>query len=70
MCCQFWPAKYYVGTMTEKLLRDKLGYRTGQAVLLLDLPEGIANPFEGVEHVAAQAKKAKSGKRKLSRRSR
>ena len=51
--------------MAEKLLRDKLGYKAGQAVLLLDLPDGMADPFEGVEHAIAQAKKAKRGKAKL-----
>ncbi len=51
--------------MAEKLLRDKLGYKAGQAVLLLDLPDGIADPFDGVEHVAAHAKTAQPRKQKF-----
>jgi len=51
--------------MAEKLLRDKLGYKAGQAVLLLDLPEGIPDPFSGVDHVVVQAREAKLGKQKF-----
>ena len=45
--------------MATRLLRDKIGYKTGHAALLLDPPEGVANPFDGVEHAAAVAKKAR-----------
>jgi hypothetical protein len=51
--------------MAERLLRDKIGYKAGQAVLLLDLPEGVDDPFAGVEHTGALAKKAKLGKQKF-----
>ena len=51
--------------MAAKLLRDKIGYKPGHAVLLLDLPGGIADPFDGVEHTVALAKKAKLGKQKF-----
>lgn len=51
--------------MAEKLLRDKLGYKAGQAVLLLDLPAGIANPFGGVEHTLASSAYAPPDSQKL-----
>jgi len=51
--------------MAEKLLRDKIGYKAGQAVLLLNLPDGLADPFDGVEHTVAQVTKPKLGKRQF-----
>ncbi len=51
--------------MTERPLRDKIGYKPGQTVLLLDLPEGLADPFPGIEHTASQASKPKLGKQKF-----
>ena len=51
--------------MAEKLLREKLGYTAGQAVLLLDLPDGMTDPFEGLEHDVAKATRAKPGKAKV-----
>jgi len=38
--------------MTERMQRDKLGDKPSQSVLMLDLPEGVPDPFEGVEHAA------------------
>jgi hypothetical protein len=51
--------------MREKLLRDKLGYKPGQAVLVLNLPERLADPFEGIEHTLAAANAATLGQAKF-----
>ncbi len=51
--------------MPAKILREKLGYKAGQSVLLLDLPAGMPDPFEGVDHTAAQSKSAKLSKKKF-----
>ncbi len=51
--------------MPEKLLREKIGWKPGNTALLLDLPEGMDDPFAGVAHVAATAKSAKPGKQPL-----
>jgi hypothetical protein len=36
-----------------KGLKEKLGWKDGQRVLLVGLPEGLVSPFAGVEHVEA-----------------
>lgn len=65
MGCQHHGNRYAVGKMAEKLLRDKLGYKPGQAILLLDLPDGLPDPFDGIPHDVASVTKAKLGKRKF-----
>jgi hypothetical protein len=45
--------------MAGKILRDKLGWKPGQSVLLLNLPEGMEDPFAGVDHTLAKPGKAK-----------
>ncbi len=48
-----------LGTMAGKTLRDKLGWKPGHSVLLLNLPEGMEDPFAGVEHTIAKPGNAK-----------
>ena len=38
--------------MSEKTLKEKIGWKPAQRVLLLALPEGVADPFAGVEHAS------------------
>ena len=40
--------------MPEKLLREKLGWKTGMRVLEVGLPEGLNSPFAGVDHAAVK----------------
>jgi hypothetical protein len=36
--------------MAEKSLRERLGWKPGQRVLLLGLPSGVEDPFQDVDH--------------------
>ena len=48
--------------MAMKPLRDKIGWKPGQRVLLLNLPDGMESPFSGIAHTAATTAKKVSGK--------
>jgi hypothetical protein len=41
--------------MAEKALKEKIGWKLGQRVLLVGLPGDVADPFAGVEHEGAEA---------------
>lgn len=36
--------------MSGKSLKEKLGWKPGQRVVVAGLPDGVANPFAGVDH--------------------
>jgi hypothetical protein len=44
--------------MCEKSLKEKIGWKPGQRVLLAGLPQGVANPFGGIEHTQVGAREA------------
>ncbi len=46
-----WRSELAYDLGMAKTLREKLGWKDGQRVLLIGLPDDVASPFAGVEHV-------------------